>query len=290
MKIIYLDNKFLSEAFTYLNQHVEYSMFLLQNLSKIGPRKTGDHNSGDFNIVINEGKIVGIFVLAKRGNLLFSLDKEVIEMDILNYLYETEEIEITGVLGENSRSKFFWHLIKSKNDTLVETFTSNEILYRMNLADSCADVSGAMVYPLDKFSTYTELSKSFYLEQGLEDISSDEQRLKTFEQRVCDGHIWCYKDREEIVSMCSLNAVYKDIAQVGGVFTPKRHRLKGFSKKCMKKLVYDCITKLNLSTIILFTGTENISAQKVYEGIGLKKIGSYGMYFGSTKRQINKRE
>ena len=279
-----LDNKFLAKAFDYLNLHAEHSMFLLQNLDTFGPKKIENHNSGNFYIVLNEDEVIGVFVLARRGNLLFTLEKEVIETDILNHLHETEDIEITGVLGENSRAEIFWKIIKSNNAPLVDSFTSNEILHSMDLEGSdYTDISETMIYPLDQFSTYAEFSKSFYLEQGLDDISSKEQRLKVFEQKVSDGHIWCCRDKEEIVSMCSLNAKYKNIAQVGGVFTPKRYRSKGFSKLCMKKLIYDCKIKLSLKTIILFTGIENIPAQKVYEGIGFKKIGNYGMYFGRIK-------
>ena len=48
----------------------------------------------------------------------------------------------------------------------------------------------------------------------------------------------------------------------------------------MRKLVHDCIKLHDIEKIILFTASNNIPAQKVYESLGFQRIGYYGMYFG----------
>lgn len=282
MKIIEWNNEIHDGCIEYLNKNAETAMFLLQNIEEHGVIRGKHQNSGNFYVALGEmNEILGIFVLANRGNVLFQLESSVDSNLVVDFLIKNESTPITGVLGENSRALDFWNIFKERNSELEESFSSCEILYSNNVnLDDYPDVENSMVFPKEKFETYLCYTNEFYRDQNLPDGSSKEQHLERFNYKVDNKHIWCLFDGGEILSMCSLNAKYKNIAQVGGVFTPSKYRSKGYSKKCMKKLIHDCIVNLNVEKIILFTASENYPAQKVYEAIGFNRIGHYGMYFG----------
>lgn len=271
---------YADKSYAYLDRHIETSMFLLQNLKEHGAGKGEHQNSGNFYQVIDNGEVKGIFVLANRGNVLLQIDLDV----SLSKIYQTllkEETKITGVLGDNDQVFDFWQMVKAKNKNLEEKFTSAEYLYKCDLLDkTLLDIDGGEIFPADQFEVYNEFTHGFYSDQGLPDYSTTEQRKERFEYNIKQKQVWSLSQHEKIVSTCALNACYKNLGQVGGVYTPPEYRRKGFSKKCMQKLLYDCKNLHGLEKIILFTGENNIPAQRVYEAIGFEKIGRYGMYFG----------
>ena len=54
----------------FLESHVDTSLFLLSTLAALGPRLGHHLNSGNFRLIEEEGRIVGVFCLTRRGNLL----------------------------------------------------------------------------------------------------------------------------------------------------------------------------------------------------------------------------
>lgn len=274
-----------NKGISYLTHYAETSMFLLQNIEEHGTKKGEHHNSGNYYVILDENEdIQGVFVLANRGNILFQIEESISVERIINFLGENEATQIIGVLGENNRALEIWNLLKNKSSNLVESFSSCEILYSNNISlEDYPEVDNTMVFPRESFDTYMSFTKVFYTDQNLPDGLSEEQHRERFNFKVENNHIWCLKNKDEIVSMSALNAKYKNIAQVGGVFTPHTHRSKGYSKICMNKLLHDCIVKLGVDKVILFTASDNYPAQKVYEKIGFKRIGHYGMYFGRIK-------
>lgn len=272
----------LIKGIEYLREHEETSMFLLQNLNEHGSSRGFHQNSGNFYLITQAEQIKGIFCLANRGNILFQLDNKIDEILVIKHLRKFENVKIRGVLGENTKAKKFWNIIQQYDPTLNETFSSKEILYSLDLTlKTYSDIENSEIFLMDKLNIYLKFIKSFYEDQNLPDNSSTEQRTDRFKKLVSEKCIWQYSLNNEIVSMAALNARFKNIAQVGGVYTPRSHRSKGYSKKCLNKLIYDCKHKHGITKIILFTGENNIPAQKVYESIGFVRVGHYGMYFGN---------
>lgn len=270
------------DGVNYLRNHKETSMFLLGNLDEHGPYKTNHQNSGNFYQIVDNGTVCGVFCLANRGNLLIEIDKMPDYGFILKFINENEDVEITGVIGEYQVSLKVWNSLKELIPAVSENFSSKEILYSLSLdSGEYADVVGGNIFERDEFESYSDMTSEFYAESGMEDSSTPQQRLERFNHYLNTKSLWNYKCNGEIVSMANLNSMLVDIAQVGGVYTPPKHRSKGFSKQCVRKLIHDCKSSLGISTIILFTGSNNLSAQKVYESVGFKRIGHYGMHFGS---------
>ncbi len=277
IKLINQDSKKL--ILDFLWEHQEYCMFLLSNIKEFGGLLGESPNSGNTYYIENNKKIEGVFYLARRGNLLVHLLNENHIDQVIEHLQSNEKIEVSGVLGQASQASSFYNKFKIKHK-LEDLFLSDEILYSIKLDESLHKVENVNYFPKDKIALYLEFVRGFYNDQNLPDTLDDETRAKLFNNSVDKKTIWSLKEDNEIVSMAAMNAMYENIGQVGGVYTPKEHRSRGFSKKCMRGLLYDCFHQHKLQKIILFTGNTNIAAQKVYEAIGFKRIGRYGMFFG----------
>jgi len=57
----------------FLEAHVDTSLFLLSNLAIFGPRLTDHGNSGNYRLVEEAGRVVAVFCLTRRGNLLVQI-------------------------------------------------------------------------------------------------------------------------------------------------------------------------------------------------------------------------
>lgn len=66
----------LLEVETYLTAHEETSQFLMNNLTEHGPSLTDHSNSGNFKLIRDNGKIVAVFCLTRRGNVIIQSDRD----------------------------------------------------------------------------------------------------------------------------------------------------------------------------------------------------------------------
>ena len=65
-----------------------------------------------------------------------------------------------------------------------------------------------------------------------------------------------------------------EIVQVGGVWTPPEFRSRGYGRGAVAASLLSVRTE-GVQTAILFTGEENIPAQKAYEALDFHHIGDY---------------
>src|SRR3990167_2449144 len=73
----------LQEAIAFLRKHEDFSLFLLGNLEIHGHKLTSAPNSGNFKLVRHGDKIIAVFCLTKRGNLVIQS-----EMSDMRFLRE----------------------------------------------------------------------------------------------------------------------------------------------------------------------------------------------------------
>jgi predicted GNAT family acetyltransferase len=88
------------------------------------------------------------------------------------------------------------------------------------------------------------------------------------------GHTWILEEDERPVSTSSFNTATAEIVQIGGVWTPPELRSRGYGRAAVAVSLL-AVREEGVHTAILFTGEENIPAQKAYEGLGFRQIGDY---------------
>lgn len=274
----------LNEVLSFLSRYEDTAIFLLGNLNEHGPSVTEHLNSGNFKLIKQDGKIVCVFCLIRRGNLL-------VQSELLDPLFETilescseEPFAIRGLLGDWEFAKDFWEFLKDRNVIKKETFYSKEINYSLNLNEwQKPAINNVRLLSAEDYDTWKPLRLAYMAEQNLPSDLYEKELHEQFIEKCRQSMLWGLFINSQLISTAGLNARTKQIATVGGVYTLPKWRRKGLAKDLMEQLIYDCKHKLSLEKLIIFTGEkENKPAQKLYESLGCLKVGYMALFFGEN--------
>ena len=276
----------LERVRAFLESHVDTSLFLLSTLAALGPRLGHHLNSGNFRKIEENGEIVAVFCLTRRGNLLVQAGGRI---DLAEQIFEAcegEPIEVRGVVGEWPMAEALWKLLRA--DPRFETSHNlKDVLYRLMLKDTVGPMpESPNVRLLDAadFAQWERLNTAYFAELSLPLQATLEQRRNDFIMRVRSGLWWgAFDDNYELVSIAALNATYGALGQVGGVYTRPSERRKGLSYAVMQMLITDCRHRLGFDKLVLFTGEDNTSARKLYESLGFEAAGAFGLLLGDRR-------
>ncbi len=269
----------------FLKKHEDYTLFLLGNYENYGLTLSESPYSGNYKVIRSpDGEIVGVFCLTKKGNLLIesTIREPVFEM-VLSSCRE-EQLPLKGVLGRWSLCKPFWDYLKAQKIIEEETFISKETLYAVDLSTTPYEPHpNVRVLMQDDFIQWKLLRLDYLLESGVPNDLSDDQLLKGFLSKVERKITWGFFLEGKLVSIADLNAKALDLGQVGGVYTVPAFRQKGYSKAAMQQLVLDSKKNHSIRKLVIFTGEDNFSAQKLYQSLGVSQIGHFALLFGKSK-------
>jgi GrpB-like predicted nucleotidyltransferase (UPF0157 family)/predicted GNAT family acetyltransferase len=278
------DESNLPEALSFLRRNENFSLFLLGNYEIHGPKLTAAPNSGNFKLIRSDGKIVTVFCLTRRGNLVVqstSTEEWVLEK-ILDGCLE-ERLPILGLLGEWDFCQHLWALLKKRGIIHHETFISKEILYTVDINQQ--NLSGdphVRLLGAEDYSQWKLLCIDYLKEEGLSNDLSEEQLHEHFLEKVAEKISWGYFLEQKLVAKAELNAKSMDLGQVGGVYTTPVHRRKGFGQSVMHQLIKDAKDLHQMRKLIIFTGETNHPARKLYESLEHHHGGYYALMFGQS--------
>lgn len=268
------------QALDLLNRFKETSIFLLGNLEKYGPVPTEHPRSGQYKCIMDCDEVVGVFCLTRTGMILAQSNRRV---DITHIILNECEKEqpICAFNGAWEVIEPVYSTYKSKHKNYSDGFFSKEILFKLDLNDSNR-IEGAGRFLNEKdFEEWNFLNLDYLAGEKLAVDGSTEQRRASFFEKVKQKHWWGLNENNRLVSIAGFNACFQDVGQLGGIYTPPEMRGRGLARKCVEKLIYDSIHVHNLSRLILFTGNDNIAAQRLYRSVGFTEIGNYALIFGS---------
>lgn len=276
----------LQRVRAFLESHVDTSLFLLSTLAALGPRLGHHLNSGNFRLIEEEGQIVAVCCLTRRGNLLVQAGGRTDLAEQVFEACETETIEVRGVVGEWPMAEALWKLLRA-DPRFETTHNLKDILYRLMLNRKPGTrVESANVRALDAgdFVQWERLNSAYFAELSLPLQATLEQRRTDFIVRIRSGLWWgAFDDCHELVSIAALNATYGSLGQVGGVYTRPADRRKGLSRAVMQLLIEDCAKRLHFEKLVLFTGEDNMPARKLYESLEFEPAGAFGVLLGDRR-------
>jgi len=271
----------LFEVERYLASHEATSQFLINNFTEHGLSLTDHPNSGNFKLIRSGGKVAAVFCLVRRGNLVVQSDRDF--SDLIISSCKNEPIPLCGFIGGWESVKPIWARFKAANPDYKPNHESKEILYSRELRSDdtnlCHNRSVRFLNGAD-FDQWVDFSNAYMSELSLPDDLTAEQTRSNFLGQVKDKICWGLFSGQEMLSRVALNSKGKTIGQVGGVFTPQRHRQKGFAKAIMFHMLKDCRDLHGHKKNILFTGESDIPAQKLYESMGYQRIGFFALILG----------
>jgi len=280
-----VDESNLQAARSFLEAHVETSLFLLSNLALLGPR-LGDHlNSGNYRCIKGNGEIVAVFCLTRRGNLLAQTGGRAdLAAEILDAC-SGEAMRVEGVISEWRPAEALWRILCAEPH-FEPAHTSKEVLYRLVLPlDDSPNPSedGVRFLESSDFAEWEQLDTASLIQDGMPVQGSAEQRRANFVSQAAARQWWGAFEASRLVSIACLNATYGRVGQVGGVYTAPDERRKGRSRSVMTTLLRDAGNRHHLEKLILFTGESNVPARSMYESLGFERIGEFALLFGSWR-------
>jgi predicted GNAT family acetyltransferase len=80
--------------------------------------------------------------------------------------------------------------------------------------------------------------------------------------------------------MIGIIALHQNTAQIGGVFTRRDVRRRGYSRAVLAHLLKDARDIHGLDRMFLFTAEQNTAARTLYEAAGFERFGHFGLFFG----------
>jgi ribosomal protein S18 acetylase RimI-like enzyme len=267
----------------FLEAHLDSSLFLLSNLAVFGPR-SGEHpNSGTYRCAMEDGRIVGVFSLTRRGNLLVQAAGRADLAEAIVEACEADPIEVTGVIGDWLTAQAVWRLV-CEDARLEPTQTEKDLLFSLSLTDAAASIGAVgpvrALNPGD-FGQWEPLNSAYLAELNHPTQLTALQRQDEFESGIRAHRWWGAFEGERLVAIAGLNAEYGRIGQIGGVYSRPEERRKGFARAAIRALMAD--VRQRFERLVLFTGDDNVSAQRLYQSLGFQSGGSFGIFLGARR-------
>jgi ribosomal protein S18 acetylase RimI-like enzyme len=87
------------------------------------------------------------------------------------------------------------------------------------------------------------------------------------------------------VSTSGFNTAIREAVQIGGVYTPPELRSRGYARAAVAASLLDARAE-GAGTAILFTGEENVPAQRAYTALGFRHIGEFRLVLLRTPLRL----
>jgi len=87
------------------------------------------------------------------------------------------------------------------------------------------------------------------------------------------------------VAYQQFNAALPDVVQVGGVWTPPALRSRGYARAVVAGSLLVARAE-GVPRSVLFTGEDNVPAQRAYAALGFRRVGDWGLLFLATPTRL----
>ena len=281
----------LERVRSFLEAHLDTSLFLLSNLAVFGPRLTDHPNSGNYKLMEEAGRIIAVFCVTRRGNLLVQAAGSVELADSILESCESEPIEVCGVAGEWPTAAAIWELLRA-DPRFEPAVRSKDVLYRLPLTGGGEPApmklpSGVVVRALDTsdYAQWERLNTAYCAELNLPLPVIDDAHAVEFASKTRAKWWWGTFVGSQLAAIAGLNAAYGVVGQVGGVYARPADRKKGLARAAMELLIEESREHHRFEKLILFTGEESHNPRRLYDSLGFVVAGAFGLLLGSRRQQ-----
>ncbi|MCP4360982.1 MAG: GNAT family N-acetyltransferase [Chloroflexi bacterium] len=277
IRILQPGDELLLEAF--LRPQIESSMFLVGNMRAAGLVDNGRSFEGTYAAAFEQDRMVGVAALYWNGSLI--LQSPVAYLDgLYRTAVNTAKRPITRIIGPQQQVQAVLDSVSLA--AAVIKLDEPEKLYRLRLPDLQTPLKlhsgawqGRRVQAGD-----VELMTRWRVGYALEIMGETEspklwrQMRSGVEKYMRLGHSWILEDEGQPVATSSFNTTTTELVQVGGVWTLPALRSRGYGRAAVAASLL-AVQAEGIHSAILFTGEDNIPAQKAYEALGFRHIGDY---------------
>lgn len=264
------------EAF--LGPRLDSSMFLVNNLRKVGLTDRGRRNEGTYAAAFGNGGIVAVVGHFWNRVLLFQAPEHL--ETLLAAAVDASGRKVGGLVGPYEQITLAKRLLGLDKDDLQ--MDEQEGLYSLALKDlavpeilTSGQVKSRRGRPED-----VDLLTAWRIAYSLEALGAEDnptlrkQVREGIEHTVSAGATWVLESQGELVANTSFNATIAEAVQIGGVWTPPELRGRGYGRAVVAASLLDARAE-SVEKAILFTGDENVPAIKAYKALGFRRIGDF---------------
>ena len=276
IKILKTGDEAALEAF--LLPRIDSSMFLLGNMRIAGFVDDGEPYQGTYAAAYEDGEMVAVAAHFWNGNVIFQASTQL--EALLPVIMKASGRTVKGLIGPNAQIQAA-KAVLGVGDGNVQ-IDDSEKLYSLSL-DGLIEpplLSSASVRTRRATIDDVELLirwRVAYLMETMGDTDSPAlwQRSRDSVERMIERrNMWVLEENGRLQSITAFNTATKEAVQVGGVWTPPEFRSRGYARAVVAASLRDARAD-GVPKAILFTGDDNVAAQKAYEAIGFRHIGDY---------------
>lgn len=288
IRILQPGDEAVLEAF--LLPRIETSMFLVGNMRAAGLRDEGQRYGGTYAAAFEGNRIVGVVAHCWNGNLIFQAPSH--SHALWQEAVRASGRDILGLIGSSDQVDPVWADLRRAESTLQLDETEHMFSLRLdNLLIPepmrAGRVSGRRAKPRDLDLLVPWLVAYSVEALGDEDTPALQEQLRAGTQRsIAERRTWILEAQGRPVACSSFNIAIREAVQVGGVYTPPELRSRGYGRSAVAASLLDARTE-GVGTAILFTGVDNVAAQRAYMALGFRNIGDYRLVLLRSPLEIS---
>ena len=266
----------------FLARHADSSMMLRANLRTAGLEDRGEPYQATYAAALDGERVVAVAAHTWLGGILLQAPEQLDA--VVRHAAERSGRRVGGFVGP-------WAQVVAARaalglDDQPTRMASREILYALPLADLVVPhplASGAVACrrPTDAdLALIAEWRTAYNAEaNGVPADATGRARAREEAERWHAERVDFLLTRAgEPVAYSAFNAHLPDMVQVGGVWTPPPLRSRGYARGVVAGSLLAARAE-GAHRAILFTGEENVPAQRAYEALGFRPVGDSGLRF-----------
>lgn len=274
----------------YLAAHADTAMFLRSNLLAAGLVDEGKPYQGAWFGAFDGLRIVAIAVHGWNGIVLVQAESDAhgaeLGLAARAAVDTTRERgrEVTGIIGPFAQVGTTRTALEL--DRRKAGLEGKEYLFALDLAKLVLPRGAIGVRPtVDDDMELCAAWRVDYCQEAMS-MSLEESRARSLsdvERTHRRGDSFLLEDAGKTpVSYSAFNARLPDAVQIGGVWTPRELRGKGYARAVVAGSLV-LARAVGVTRATLFTGEWNTPAQKAYEALGFERLGDYGLVYFATR-------
>ncbi len=257
-------------------------MFLLANARTAGLVDRGQPEQGTYVAALDGRRIVGVAAHFWNGMLVLQAPEPGVLEPAARAALARSRRDLKGLAGPRSQiDRVVSALGLAGRRTSLD---SREELYDLaleNLRVPEGLASGRLACRLPDVEELDLLGRwraefaieSLGLRRGPELLAVSRKEIERLQE---ERNHWVLVDSDQPVSYSAFNARLPEIVQVGGVWTPRELRGRGYARAVVAGSLL-LAREDGVERAVLFTAEENRSARAAYEALGFQVVGDYGL-------------
>jgi predicted GNAT family acetyltransferase len=265
----------------FLSRHADSSMLIRGNLELQGVEDRGERFQGPYAGAFDAaGALRAAAVHFQRGNVCAAADDEPALDAALRATAAASGRRVEGLIGPR------WIVERAQSVLGLEgrqvQLAADEGLYTLDVAE--LRVPALLTTPGVELRALRPEDRALMIDwhcayqvETLGDTDGPElrqQEERYFERLLSIGERCLLTVDGVPVATSGFNARTRDARQVGGVFTPRPYRSRGYARATVAGMLLDA-QKLGATRGVLFTGDHNLPAITAYRALGFQRVGDW---------------